>query len=624
MKNSFLIRRFFILLISAFLLWIVLTTVLYSFVAQPVFMRIKAREIFPRAERLIQNYAPASPNSEMAPFFTQSIAQAYELYGNWIFVVDSRADVILNTPLPDIMRRSEQEIYQSVLDQHRDLIKNKSGRRLKELKLTTSDQRFMVLSVAITKPYDPESIVGSLVILQPLEELNASTQSLNFALFTSSFIVIILMIIPAAVALSFALRPVQAIREVALSMREGDFSRRANDNYEGEIGDLARAMNELAENLSVLFGELQEQKNSLQQIIDGIAEGIIAVDRDGRVINYNDKVRTVFGLGHSFAVSPAPEQLLQHTRLDRYFEEALEKREQINYVISKDHRQISCTITPLFSEQRVLTGAVGLFRDVTEAERLEQTRRDYIANISHELRTPLTSMRALLEPLSEGMVRSEEARARYYNILLHETLRLSRLINDMLELSRIQAGVTAIELGPVALVPLVTDLAVRYAPIAEKKDIHLRLTGRIHHFPYVWSNEDRVEQILIILLDNAIKFTPDGGEIELRLDVGDDGEPYVAVKDSGCGIRPEDIDHVFDRFFKADKAHNEPGTGLGLSIAHEIAGQMGQTLNVRSELDQGAVFYLTFSFADDVMQSVDKMKDVYDSDASLSDEDDNG
>ena len=257
---------------------------------------------------------------------------------------------------------------------------------------------------------------------------------------------------------------------------------------------------------------------------------------------------------------------------------------------------------------------MGLFRDVTESERLEQTRRDYVANVSHELRTPLTSMRALLEPLAEGMVKSEDVKQRYYEFLLRETMRLSRLINDMLELSRIQAGTVGIEMEAVNLYSLISRLSLRYIPIASDHDIDLTVEGLSADLPLVWTNEDRSEQIFIILLDNAIKFTPEGGAVRIEIA---DHEYFVSISviDNGIGIAPEDMDHVFDRFYKADKAHNQPGTGLGLSIANEIATQMGQKIRVQSEEGTGTAFTVSLPYADEILQSMDKLKEVYDSDA---------
>lgn len=614
MRNSYLVRRFFTLLIAAVILWTVLTIVFYTFVAQPVFTRIKVGEILPRAERLLNEHSPAASGGVVTPFFAQSVLQAYELYGNWLFALNENGDLVISSPLPESLEAVEQEIMDIVVREHDGLMSGGGTLHQTEENLTANAGRFIVLSLAMTDKKDPSRKVGSLIVLQPMEEMNAGIQSLNFALITSSIIVLVIMVVPVAYAVWHSFRPLDEIRQIALNMSKGDFSQRANEDLEGEMGDLARSINYLSENLSILFQELRDQSSNLQQIIDGIAEGIIAVDRDGNIITYNNRLWEVFGLDAGDEQYGTPERFLEMLRLDTQFIKAIDTRSTISYVISKDHRQISSTITPLFSEQDVVTSAVGLFRDITESERLEQTRRDYVANVSHELRTPLTSMRALLEPLAEGMVKSEDVKQRYYEILLRETMRLSRLINDMLELSRIQAGTVGIELDAVNLYSLISRLSLRYIPIASDHDIDLSVEGLSDDLPLVWTNEDRSEQIFIILLDNAIKFTPEGGLVRIVIS-NHDYFASISVVDNGVGIAPEDIDHVFDRFYKVDKAHNQPGTGLGLSIANEIATQMGQKITVQSEEGVGTAFTVTMPYADEILQSMDKLKDVYDSDA---------
>ena len=181
-------------------------------------------------------------------------------------------------------------------------------------------------------------------------------------------------------------------------------------------------------------------------------------------------------------------------------------------------------------------GAVGLFSDITQMERLERTRRDYVANVSHEMRTPLTAMRALIEPLKEGMVKTEDARMRYYDIILREIMRLSRLINDLMELSRLQSGTLAIRTERMKLAGLVDDVCERYRSIAEDHDISFREETDFSKVPAVVSNADRVEQLLVILLDNAIKYTPEGGTVSLDA-TWDEARVTLIVKDTGIGIR---------------------------------------------------------------------------------------
>ena len=237
-------------------------------------------------------------------------------------------------------------------------------------------------------------------------------------------------------------------------------------------------------------------------------------------------------------------------------------------------------------------GAVGLFSDITQMERLERTRRDYVANVSHEMRTPLTAMRALIEPLKEGMVKTEDARMRYYDIILREIMRLSRLINDLMELSRLQSGTLAIRTERMKLAELVDDVCERYRSIAEDHNITFHEETDFSKVPAVVSNPDRVEQLLVILLDNAIKYTPGGGTVSLDA-AWDDARVTLIVKDTGIGISKEDLPYVFDRFYKVDKAHSGMGSGLVLSIAKELLKWMGEDIWVKSEVGKGTQFGFT-------------------------------
>ena len=227
-------------------------------------------------------------------------------------------------------------------------------------------------------------------------------------------------------------------------------------------------------------------------------------------------------------------------------------------------------------------------RDVTEAERLERTRRDYVANVSHELRTPLSSMRGLTEALRDGLVEKEEERQRYYGMLLNEVLRLSRLVNDLLELSSLQANPAAFETEEVELTEILYELHGRMQPLTKKKGLNLVLDAE-EDLPTVITNEDRLQQILTVFLDNAVKFTPEGGTVTLA--AAREGR-YVrlSVRDTGAGMDAYTVRHAFDRFHQADPSHGAAGSGLGLAIAREIAQRLNLHILVHSEVGRGSDF----------------------------------
>ena len=215
-----------------------------------------------------------------------------------------------------------------------------------------------------------------------------------------------------------------------------------------------------------------------------------------------------------------------------------------------------------------------MIQDVTEAARLEQTRRDYVANVSHELRTPLASLRGLTDALHDGLVKKEEDKQRYYGYIQREAIRLSRLIDDLLELSRLQSGAVAIACRDMRVNDLIYAVADRYSAIARDGGNTLSVAmPQGEHTAY--GNPDRCEQVLIALLDNAIKHSSSG---EIKLCVDEEKERYTLSVVNPGSIDEADITHIFERFYKADRAHSGEGTGLGLAIAREIMELMGEKI----------------------------------------------
>jgi signal transduction histidine kinase len=238
------------------------------------------------------------------------------------------------------------------------------------------------------------------------------------------------------------------------------------------------------------------------------------------------------------------------------------------------------------------TLAANLEQNRKAAMTLEQLRRDYVANVSHELRTPIAAIRAMSETLCDDMLPDEEQKQKYYHSILYESIRLHRLINDMLELSRLQSGSAAIEKTLTSAGPILDRIETRFGILAEDWDIRFTITERARQMPPFWGHADRVEQILVILLDNAFKFTEAEGSV--TLDASCSGEVItVTVSDTGKGIAEDDILYVFERFYKSDKSHSSAGTGLGLSLAKEIITKMDETIGVESVDGSGSRFFFT-------------------------------
>ncbi len=610
MFKSVFLRRIIGLVVITVLLFSMLTSILYFIISRSIYSDMKAQELLPKAES-ISSFVMMYRNGSL-PFqtFAQLISAGPQAWDAWVFVLDSAGEMIIQTDIPKTVDPN-QSFIAGISARTGTVLK---GNRIKFTgNLENSKFGMMIVGIPVT---DNGVIVGAVFLAKPLVEINAGVNSLNGALFISTCICLLFMILPVIYAVNLIIKPLKQTRDVALAMANGNFSVRANTKAKGEIGELAASFNLLGERLERTISDLVLEKNRLMRVLNGLAEGIIAVDIHCNVTHANPalwKLISNHKLGYSFTdappdteralmIRPKDPQFIRHQLISDEtvwddFRTVIHTNVPVHRDLIYNQSIIRVIITPIEDESGKNIGAVGLFQDITEAETLERTRRDYIANVSHELRTPLTAMRGLIEPLSDGLVKTELDKKRYYDIILRETLRLSRLIEDMLELSRLQSGKTVIESKPFFVQDTIEDVMDKYQKSAGEKGIELSMSEGIRSLPAVNCNVDRVEQVLIILIDNALKFTPKGGNINISSSIDKKSSPkriYITVKDTGTGIDSEKLPKVFERFFKGDAArYGTAGTGLGLSIAKEILNFIGEDISVTSTPGKGSAF--TFS-----------------------------
>ncbi len=609
MSKNFIFRRIFVTLIVALVFWSVLTSIAYSQIARPIFQKIKSETLYDQASLI--SYLASENNNVVNEDIIRILSLSMRFYDTGTLITNSKGKVLAyNFPenIPDNMLESMCNDFNVLLEK---VVVNKTKSSIIAHSEEANQDLLMVAVPIVDEKQNAADLLGMVIMFQTMQELRASFTSLNIALLISAIIVGLLVVIPVLFFARRMVKPLTEMRDAASAMIQGDFSHRLETKEEdNEISYLVNAFNHLSSELENNINKLTKERNQLQLIIDGIAEGIVAVDAQGKVTQSNEVIWQLF---HMNSKAYNPDELLRITDVYQLFETCMSERQMIVEIKKSGQNLINCLISPLFDSEDNLIGAVGLFRDVTESEKLEQTRHEYVSNVSHELRTPITAMRGLLEPLNDGLVKSEENKKRYYAILLRETIRLSHLIDDMLELSRIQTSEKTSSLGPVNLQNDLIDMAIRFSVLAEKKNIHFETSDLSIEFPAVWGKADRISQILTIIMENAIKFTPENGRISMYVTEETD-KLTISIQDNGCGIRTEDLPYVFERFYKADKSHNEHGTGLGLSIAKELATRMGHTLSVSSKVNEGSIFTLGMPYAQDVMRSELHLKDVYESD----------
>lgn len=387
--------------------------------------------------------------------------------------------------------------------------------------------------------------------------------------------------------------PLEEITEVAQAMSRGEWHREIPIYSRDQIGRLAGAINHMAQRLSRTIRDITEEKNRAQAILNSMADGVIAVDRAGRVLLLNPVVEKVFGITQADSRGKSVIGVIRNFELERLLQQALATREQIMrelVILTPEPRVFRVHITPLRGTDERRGGVVALLRDITERRRLEQMRTEFVANVSHELRTPLTSIRGFLETLLDGAVEDPLTARRFLEIMAVETNRLTRLIDDLLHLSRLEDRRTVLRRERVDMATVVGRVVDIFQTGAREKGLELGVEVEAH-LPPVSGDPDMLAQVLVNLVDNAVKYTPEGGRITIRAGVVG-GRLRVSVADTGVGIPEESLSRVFERFYRVDKARarEQGGTGLGLAIVKHIVEAHGGRVWAESEVGRGSTF----------------------------------
>ncbi|MBQ1352094.1 MAG: HAMP domain-containing protein [Oscillospiraceae bacterium] len=413
-------------------------------------------------------------------------------------------------------------------------------------------------------------------------------RSLNSELF---FIILEALVIGLiiSVLLSFLLSktmttPIEQLTEAAEGVAGGDFSRKIQVEAKDEIGILAGTFNHMADVLRDTLNAVENERNKLNTLFLHMTDGVVAFSRGGQMIHSNPAATKMLGM-----------RLDEQTYYDDVFHSVvplqdvlgLQKSEYTKGEMYVGRRSLELLIAPFFGESQAEGGVLVVIYDVTAQRRTEEMRKEFVANVSHELRTPLTNVRSYAETLLDASDLPPDMRENFLSVILSETDRMTHIVQDLLTLSRIDYGKS--ELDKTYFVFSDAIQAVYQANYMEAKrhhhTLHMTLPGDL---PEVFADQNRLEQVMTNVLSNAIKYTPDGGEILISAGQ-DENQVWMEVSDNGIGIPDEDKDRIFDRFYRVDKARSREsgGTGLGLSIAKEIMLQHGGDIQLRDHVPQG-------------------------------------
>ncbi len=358
-----------------------------------------------------------------------------------------------------------------------------------------------------------------------------------------------------------------------------------------EVVSLEGAIDSLHGRLNAQNAQLLQEARTLTAVLDGMIEGLWVTNAEGTVVLHNDALRQMLQPGLAKISGQRPLELIRNEELHDAVMRACREGASSRLELTLEGlfpRTLAIRVTPVGKD---LPGSAAVFHDVTELRRLEKVRKDFVANVSHELRTPITAIRGYAETLQSGALKDLEVAPKMVEIIHRQSERLSELVEDLLELSRLESREVELRLGPVSLAEATARAAETVRPKAASKDIHLEL-----HLPQdlmVQGDGRAVEQVLLNLLDNAVKYTPVGGRVDVT-GTREGERCTVRIQDTGVGIEPKHLPRIFERFYRVDKGRSRDmgGTGLGLSIVKHLVGAMHGEVKVESQPHVGSVFVI--------------------------------
>jgi len=440
------------------------------------------------------------------------------------------------------------------------------------------------------------AIRGALVLIAPMGPVDeAVAQSRQTFLWVAAAMLVVVTLLALYLSNRMAL-PLRRMNAMAQAMAGGDFRQRLTVVSDDEIGWLGHSINRLADGLDETIAKLHENNARLSGILTSMADAVILVDATGGCTLMNRPATSLLraaGLTCSEPPCSAGPEALRALGVSAAADQVLREGQpaRLNLTVGGAHYAVH--LSAVVDQQANVQGAVLVWQDITEAERLEQMRRDFVANVSHEMRTPIGVVRGYTEALQDGLAESPEEQSEMLSIMQEELERVEQLITDLLQLARLDSGQIRLDLEALDIAPMLRHLPRKLTPLREETGTRVDVALPVL-LPPVLADGDRVEQVLVNLVENALRYSPPGSQVTLGARVEGD-HLVVTVQDQGPGIPPEERRLVWERFYRGDKAHSRKkgGTGLGLAIVKGIVTAHGGQVWVDDAPGGGSLFCFT-------------------------------
>jgi len=439
-------------------------------------------------------------------------------------------------------------------------------------------------------------VIGVIYLVAKIETVFEQMDEINNIFITGTIIAMFITAILGIVLARMITKPISDMKRQATAMAKGNFSRKVRVYGNDEVGQLAHSFNNLTKKLQESQAMTEGERRKLSSVLTFMTDGVIATDRKGKVILINERAADMLDVSRETVISQPITELLDLDE-DYTFEELLDEKESLilDYSTPENHFILRANMSVIQRETGFVNGLIVVLHDVTEQEKLDAERRDFVSNVSHELRTPLTTMRSYLEALKEGAIKDDTLGPRFLSITQLETERMIRLVNDLLQLSKMDRRNFEINPAWVDFVTFFNYIIDRFE-MTKERNVHFRRL-----FPkeavFVEIDEDKLTQVIDNIISNALKYSPEGGTITFRVKVLDD-KIEVSISDQGIGIPKENIQKVFERFYRVDRARTRQlgGTGLGLAIAKEMIGAHGGDIWAKSKEGKGTTILFTLPY----------------------------
>jgi len=431
---------------------------------------------------------------------------------------------------------------------------------------------------------------GAVRVAMSLKAVDRKVSGIRKAIVSITLVMVFAALL-AALWLSRSIsRPVAELCRTAERLAQGDYGAKVRPGLPDEHGRLGDILDLLAERVRDAIGSLSREKAQLSGILSNMVEGVVAVDGGGRILEMNPALCRIFGVRREDCVGRPFLEALRHNKLEVLLQSVLDEvsphRDEVR-LFSPEEMAFEAQAVPLDGG-----GAVLVLHDITRLRRLEAVRKDFVASASHELRTPLASIKAFAETLRTGGIEDAAHRMEFVEIIEKDAQRMTRLVDDLLDLSAIESGRRAPKLEQVLLSEALEEVSVSLRPLADRGGVRLDL--RVPRGLEIRADRDQLKQVLTNLMDNAVKFNKEGGEVAVCA-AAEAGGVRVSVRDTGTGIPADGLPRIFERFYRVDKARSRElgGTGLGLSIVKHIVEAHGGSVAVESEPGKGSTFHFT-------------------------------